>query len=661
MKKEIFLKSLSILNFKGVRSFSIEFTNKETVILGDNGTGKTTIMDAFLWLLFGKDSTNRADSNFNIKTLDADGKPILNMEHEVSATLVVNGNEVTLKRCYLEKWGVGSNVGQLKGHYTEFFINDVKQGTKKEFDAEVSDIIPEDVFRMVTNPLYFPSLAPDTQKTILLDIVGHVSDDDVAAIKPEFIELLGLLNGRTLAKFKQEISSKKTAIKDEINGIPARIDEVNRAMPDAENWKELEKELAEKAKSAQEIDNQIADKSKLITADYERKSKLQKEIGEKKLERSRVESSIHKSIDERSNSANASVREIEHKIQQMVSANSHSKSQADEYHKQTDSLKKEMADLRTKYGDVNSEQLQYPEGVFECPTCKRPLEAEDITAKQAELLANFNLDKSKRLQDIQTSGKAKNKEAEGLQTKRDELLKKLEDNNSQIESLQIEKQELTKELPAEQDTKATIVADDNWIKLGNEISELENQLKVDTSTPDDLDLKDGKRVITECIDELKKQLSKREIIERSHKRIEELEDIKAKNNQALTDLERLEFIALEFQKTKDNELLNRINGLFSLVSFSFVSEMLNGNDKLTCVCTVNGTPYPDVNHAAKINAGLDIINALCQSKEITAPIFIDNRESVNSLLNTASQVINLSVSDHKKLVVKTGESEFVEL
>lgn len=128
--KQIFLKKLVIRNIKGIRDLTIDFTDQETVICGDNGTGKTTIMDAFLWLLFGKDSTNRADSNFNIKTLDKDGKPILNLEHVVIATLLVNGNEIILQRSYLEKWGTGVNAGQLKNHYTDFYLNGVKLGTK---------------------------------------------------------------------------------------------------------------------------------------------------------------------------------------------------------------------------------------------------------------------------------------------------------------------------------------------------------------------------------------------------------------------------------------------------------------------------------------------------------------------------------------------------
>lgn len=89
--RTIKLKSLSLINFKGVRSLNIGFSDAETLVAGDNGTGKTTVFDSFLWLLFGKDSTGRSDSNFNIKTLDADGKPILHLEHSVTGVLSVDG------------------------------------------------------------------------------------------------------------------------------------------------------------------------------------------------------------------------------------------------------------------------------------------------------------------------------------------------------------------------------------------------------------------------------------------------------------------------------------------------------------------------------------------------------------------------------------------
>ena len=54
------LKKLILENFKGIKELKIDFSNV-TNIFGDNGVGKTTIFDAFTWLMFGKDSTDKKD------------------------------------------------------------------------------------------------------------------------------------------------------------------------------------------------------------------------------------------------------------------------------------------------------------------------------------------------------------------------------------------------------------------------------------------------------------------------------------------------------------------------------------------------------------------------------------------------------------------------
>lgn len=197
-----------------------------------------------------------------------------------------------------------------------------------------------------------------------------------------------------------------------------------------------------------------------------------------------------------------------------------------------------------------------------------------------------------------------------------------------------------------------IAKDQNCINLKNEIAELENQLTVEVKTVDVSDLESGKKVLNDAITELNTRLANRKQIAKVEKEISDLESKRSANSQELANLEKWEFTAQAFQKDKDAKLLERINGLFQIVSFSFLSEQLNGGEKITCVCTVNGTPYADVNTAGKVNAGLDIINAICKSKGISAPIFIDNRESVNQIVPTVSQVINLVVSGDKSLTIK---------
>lgn len=164
--KEIIILRLTLLNFKGIRSLTVDFDEHETNIYGANAAGKTTVFDAFRWVLFGKDCNDRKD--FNIKTIGADGKPIERLPHEVTADLVVDGEQITLKKCYVEKWTKkrGSAVETFSGHAVECYYNDVPYSVK-EYEAKVSEICDEQVFKLITNPLFFTSQKKDFQRGML--------------------------------------------------------------------------------------------------------------------------------------------------------------------------------------------------------------------------------------------------------------------------------------------------------------------------------------------------------------------------------------------------------------------------------------------------------------------------------------------------------------
>jgi DNA repair exonuclease SbcCD ATPase subunit len=521
------------------------------------------------------------------------------------------------------------------------------------YEMEVSGIIPEDVFRMITNPSYFPTRPAAEQKAMLLEMAGSISDQEVAALKPEYLELLAQLSGRTLDTFKKEIAAKKRAIKDELEQIPARIDTANQLMPAAEKWDELETLISGKRAKVAEIENQIADKSKLVEAEYKRKSGIQTEIGKKRLERTQRENTIRTQATADSNTAQTAIRNLGYDIEKIDREIINKKSQITTIEQSITGIDTTLETLRGQYRAINAEQLQYPEGAFECPTCHRPLDTDDIEAKQAELQANFNQNKSKRLADNQATGLKKTNEKKELQKQKENLLAEIADLENQKTTLEGQKSSQEEHLPKDvQSPESIILADPDWIRLGNEIADLENQLNVDAKPVDTSELQASKTALNNEIAELNKRLANRENITRAEKLIAELEEKQSAGNQALADLERMEFIALDFQKAKDNELMARINGMFSLVSFSFIDEQLNGGEKITCVCTVNGTPYPDVNNAGKVNAGLDIINAICRAKGISAPIYIDNAESVNELIPTISQRVLLCVTKDSQITVQ---------
>lgn len=652
--KQIKLKSLSLRNFKGIRSLDMTFDKDEVFVYGENGTGKTTVCDAFSWLLFGKDSKGKSDSNFNIKTLDENGKPILKLEHHVIGVLSVDGKDVKLQRCYVEKWVKprGTTEETLKNHQTEFYVNDVKMATKQEYDSTVASILPEDVSRMITNPFYFTSLNPDVQKSMLLDMAGDVTDEDVAGLKPEYVELLAQLSGKSLAQYSKEIASRKKAIKDELLVIPSNIETANRLKPEEEDWVALDAELTEKRTKKAELEASLSDKSKLVEEEYKRKANIQKTIGEKRISLTQKENELRATADKGRNDVSLKIRDMEYKLKLHEGDLVRKRNEISSYEAQIQRMNTELDTLRGQYRQISQEQLTYPEGAFVCPTCHRQLEADDIAAKQHEMEANFNQSKSARLQANSTKGKGIKSSLEETKKKREDALAKVAELEAMIEQIKADIEAQKASMPESVDVRQLIESDSDCIAIRNEIAELENQLTMEAKPVDTTDLKDGIKVLDSAISELVKRLAKREAIERADKEIATLEEKRIANNQALADLEKTEFVMLDFQKAKDNELMKRINGMFQIVSFSFVNEQLNGGEKLTCVCTIDGVPYPDLNDAKKLNAGLDIINAMCKVKGISAPIFIDNRERVNEIIPTISQVINLVVSHDKELTIK---------
>ena len=654
--KKIILKSLALVNFKGVRDFSIAFNDGITTVCGDNGTGKTTLYDAYLWLLFGKDSTGRSDgaNGFNVKTTGEDGKPIYRLEHSVTAVLEVDGKEIKLQRSLVEKWQkVNGTTDEVMKDETQYFINDVRTGTKKEYQAEISEIIPEDVFRMITNPYYFTSLSAETQKDMLLEMVGNIDDEEVAATDPDFLALLDQINGTSLAKWAREIAAKKRACNDALATIPASIETAQKLMPESENWTVLEKQLKEVQDRVKEIDAQIADKSALNDEAYKRKMALMKQQADKRIKLQDRENTIRMEANAAHNKALSDIQQMENELsinQKNLDSYRNDKMNVDG---KIDELNGKLVEMREQFKTVAKEQFPEPSGdVLVCPTCGEPYKGENLENAIAKLRGNFEQSKSKRQKDIQTKGKQHKAEydrAVEQQTKLTGLIAKLEDDALEIKgNITIKKNNN----PVAGNADEAIANDKECIGLRNDIAEIANQLQVEVPQADVSELQSEKADSNAAIADINKRLGKRAMIERVNKEIADLEEKRIANNQAKADLEKWEDVYLRFQKAKDEVLMQRINGLFNVVSFSFVKEQKNGGEKVTCYCMVNGVPYADVNACGKVNAGLDIINAICATKGISAPIFIDNRESFNQIIPTISQIVNLKVSNDKSLTIK---------
>lgn len=638
--KTIVIKQLTLLNFKGIRNLTVDFHEFETNIRGYNGTGKTSVFDAFTWVLFGKDSKDRKE--FNIKTLDANNQPIERIPHEVTAVLSVNGEEITLKKCYNEIWSKkrGSAIETFNGHSVECFYNDVPC-TVTEYAKKVAEICDEQVFKLITNPLYFPTQKKDFQRTMLFQLAGDVTNDDIIAQYPQFTDLVAMLSGKTLEELKREVQSKKRRIKDGIENIPARIDERKRDMPEVQNWAQIEDDIKKLEIRLAEVDAQLADRSKIFEEITRKKQDIARQVSEVKSSLTAREYELQSQL--LSDYRNAE-REHQNAISRVTTLNNDRKYKAISLQR----AEKELADLRAERETLLAEWREFKNAIlvfdddnFICPTCRRALDETDIEEKKAQMTADFNANVSRRL----ANNKARGLENKAATEAKESEIAAIKNDIFTIDTeiAQIESSKAYIEKPVMPDVTPAILADKTVIDLRNKFLDLQNQLEHEVIVPDTSDLTDTRMMILDSISANKMWLADRERIAANNKRIAELEHEYQESQAQLTELEGVEYNIQQFSKARIEQVENRINSLFGLVKFKMFEQQVNGGEIETCEATVNGVPFSDLNDAMKINAGLDIIQAITKANGIVAPIVIDNRESVCDILLMGTQIINLIV------------------
>lgn len=665
--KEIIIKQLSLLNFKGVRDLTIDFDARVTDISGRNGLGKTTIFDAFTWLLFGKDSQDR--KKFDLKTLDSSGRIISQLPHEVAAIIAINGEEVRLTRRFTEKWvkRAGETEPVFTGNEEERFYNDVPCSAR-EYDAKIADICNETVFKFITSPTCFSSQSASAQKQMLFKMAGNITDKEIAAGNEDFEKLLELITGKTLEEFKKEISAKKSRLNDEIADIPGRIDEKKRDLTliADEDWTALESEREEKREQRAEIEKQLdeaaeaqRESNRLRLADIEELGKLRSQKMQRFNEVTSTATKDYYTRKQNQSKLTFQVSQLHGEIQNHKQAIETAEREIKACAANRERLIAEYQKLYRKSEAIKAETLTFDESEFVCPTCKRPLDIADIEARQVEMTENFEKQRGERLQQVanaieenQRLGKANNAKRAGYDAQIEKHREDIATAEKQIADIEASP-EYSEKL-TEPDVRPLLASDSVIAELDNKIQQLEAKTAEETPQIDNADLKAKRNELTAQIESLSSRISKRESRQRAQQRIGELESQYQSLNDEIARLEKLEFTIIEFSKARSEAIERRINGLFSLVKFRWIATAINGAEKETCEATLDGKPYSTCSAGEKIIIGLDIINAISTSQGISAPIFIDNAESLTRELPMTAQIINLRVSYDDKLIIKNG-------
>ena len=642
---EIKLYSLKLKNFKGIKEFQIDFNCKNTNIYGANATGKTTIFDAFKWLFFDKDSNDRKD--FNIKTLDANNKPINFLEHEVEAILVVDGVYMTFKKILKEKWVKkrGQSEQEFSGHETEYYIDEVPI-KKKDYEEKINSLIPESLFKLITDPSYFNNQLKWTERReLLINISGaNITDDEILNSNEEFKILQDNLEGRTIEDYKKVLQAKVKELNKQKETIPVRIDELtNTLITEHEiDYNKVEKEKADYNKELQEIELKMTDVQAKTKENMNMANQLtiaKRELEEFKLQKEKEHLQKY-SLDIANLESEKSILETK-----LRSKDTEDKDRLLRIEQDT----KRKEELYKKWDEVTNEKLEFDPNSFICPTCKREYDSDKQEEMKKQFEDNFAAHKKSEQDSINAEGKAINIRIEENTKVRETLGQEIKDTLNKLEDINKKLEELKAERDKNQTFDVTTLPE--YTEKHKQVIDLEE--KVNNLTSEDISqFQSRKTEISEEINKLDKTLNERDTQVKTKERIAELESQEEQIATQIQELEGQQFAIEEFTKAKVELLENAINSKFELVKFRLFDTQINGGLVECCDTLVNGVPYADVNNAHKILAGLDIINTLIKFYNTSAPIFIDNRESINEIYNINTQIISLIVTTDNKLRIE---------
>ena len=625
---EMKIDKLVIQNFKGIDHFELNLSGESAVVYGQNGTGKSTVADAWYWLFAGYNYDQK--SNFNIITLDPRGKPLDRLEAQVEAVIYIGSRVCTLKKIYRQKWSrkKGSVEEQMIGHTTDHFI-DEEPVTRTQYNDSIAAIIDPEIFKCLSNPVHFASnTSVAFRRKLLFEIAGSVSDDQIFDLNDHLAPLRDTLSGTSHDAYRKIAKHKFKLLDNKLKEIPGIIKGLRESYPDTCDLSEddLKKRIAE-------IDEKISEKKNdtEYTKNLKRIALLETELVQIENDLRNKSAKIYESkLDEQ--------RKILNDINKLKIRLNEKDTQLLQLKNALDLNESEKKSLSEKGKEVHYSQFPAQSKCFNC--------GQDLPEiKIVELKSNFNLEKAKNLKQINEQGEKLFDKSKKLKEKIAALETAISNLEYQIASTQKLYNGIDSELSnVEIDLTKDIVEKKKKIQKQIQTLEQKNDLSV---FPDQIAALESEKT-----DYQNKLLDYRNI-EKIDLKIERHEKSLKETASAQEDIESIIFLLDDFEKIKVRSIETKVNDYFDITDWRLFEVMQNGNLKDICEAMYNGIPFnSDLNTGSKINSGLDIINVLSKHLKKSCPIFIDNAESVTEWIFSDNQIIKLNaVEGERKLNV----------
>lgn len=639
---DVRIRKMKLDNFKGIKTRELNMDGSNVSIFGQNATGKTTLFDAFTWCLFGKDSTDTQD--FWVKPHDENGEEIHNLETVVELELLVDGLPQKFRHSTEEKWvkknGEADRV--YSGNTHNYWVNDVSRSAK-EYDTAVSEIISQDVFRLITNPMAFNALKWDKRREFLLKLCP-VNVDEIMLAKTEYLPIKEAMDYHKtdiygVRKVKAEAKKRDN---EEMAQLPVRISE---QMNVKNNLGDCDTEAARK--EIAEIDSQIEQ----IEAAMSSGSEILEQIKAKAQEVARTEQQLMAQKNAEAGARNAAYQKARIEFESLKTKVAISKASLKEIEDHKSGVQSEIEEVMQSIEKARSDWYlideKQPEVTIEivCPACGQNLPEEKIAEAKRLFLEKFEKDKDEELQAISKKGQFLSERLEKL---KDRL--KLDEETAENLRMKIAGDE--PKLVGFEAELAALSGEPDY-SSNETIKELETVLEARKKeynellagqTPADESLVQKKRDLIARKNDLAMVEGKHAQLVICETRIKELEKRQRELGTRIADTEQFLMLIDKFVAERCGLLEETINQLFPTVRWSLFEKQINGGIKDTCICLIGGVQFSDANNAAKINAGLEIIEVLSRYYGATVPVWIDNAEAVNRLHGIEAQRISLVVT-----------------
>ena len=648
---EIRIKTLQLSNFKGVRSATFYFQEGDAVIEGDNGTGKSTVFDAFTWLLFGKDHRGQDWTSFDIKPIDPETRePIHNLDTWVEAFLTVDGTDRRLRRVISEDWvkprGQAERV--FKGHKQSFFVDGIDVATKKAYDETIAQWIDEGTFRLITNPLHFIDDRFTDWKTRRKLLMTLADGDPASSLEGDFADLL-------------EAEAKVKAYRE---AMPREVDTARVSADIEAARKERDDLVAVLESRIATIDAGIADINAANAANNDKISDLRKRLIEvRRKERDIVDEAMAEAR-EAAGKRDRELADLRARLSAFSSGIAAHDADLGDLAARRDKKALTLKTLGERYETERGKAFAYS-GRDVCPACGRPLPPETVEAEREAARTRFMESRRGALNDIVDEANAVKADIARIDSETARIAaarEAAEAGRREAQAALAAAESSPKPDPEEKARMArqtegymALAAEDR--RLERESGELsEHTVSVADLLNDRRSLEREIRTADETLDRKTRHLNDLLAVDTERRRIQDMIAKTEKAAQTFADavarLERLDARAVEYAKAMTEAVEGTLNSRFRETRWRMFGRTLEGNLTETCeATTLSGVPYGSMNDAQRIICGMDVIRAFSGRSGCVAPIFIDNAESVTREdFGVRAQVIRLVVKAGSPLV-----------